>query len=78
MLFQQLKWVRENRFKMCNNLKSRVIADYKPVKYVPCFLQKLVCKLKESGINIGLLFNLIRCTEVLLNCEHLPIRLVSK
>ncbi|WP_347488623.1 S8 family peptidase [Desulfoscipio sp. XC116] len=48
MLLQQVKWIRENRLKMCANLKKRLVADYKPVRYVPCFLQGLVRKLKRK------------------------------
>ncbi len=48
MLFHHVKWIRENRFKMCVNLKKRVISDYKPVKFVPCFLQGLVRRFKRK------------------------------
>ncbi len=48
MLLHHVKWIRENRLKMCTSLKKLVMSDYKPVRFVPCFLQGLVCKLKRK------------------------------
>ncbi|SFQ95839.1 S8 family peptidase [Desulfoscipio geothermicus] len=48
MLFHQVKWLRVQRGKLCPVLKKRVLADYKPVKYVPCFLQGLLKKVKRN------------------------------
>jgi len=33
---------------MCTDLTKRVLSDYKPVKFIPCFLQALVRKFKRK------------------------------
>ncbi|KAF1086277.1 Serine protease AprX [Sporotomaculum syntrophicum] len=48
MLFYQVEWLRENRLKLCSTLKKRVLAEYKPIKFIPCFLQDWVYKLKRK------------------------------
>jgi len=48
MLFHHVKWIRENRCKICSDLRKQVMSDYKPVKFIPCFLQALVRKFKRK------------------------------
>lgn len=48
MLLHQVNWIREHRDKMCFILKKRVLADYKPIKYVPSCLQGFIKKYRKK------------------------------
>lgn len=47
MIFQEVAWIRSHGNKFCQTLKSSAMEWYRPLKHVPCFLQKPFKYLKQ-------------------------------
>lgn len=48
MLLQEIRWIRKHRAKLCPVLRKELINSYRPVRYVPWFLYRLVRSIKHS------------------------------
>ncbi|HEX3030676.1 MAG TPA: S8 family peptidase [Bacillota bacterium] len=55
MLTTNLKWVRSYSRKMCPNLRSVLIANLRPQRWIPCFLQSLLDRWKARFTRIGVI-----------------------
>ena len=40
MFLKEANWIRQNRKKFCPNLRKHALDWYRPIRFVPCFLQK--------------------------------------
>ena len=40
MIIKQVGWIRQNTVKMCPILRKTALECYKPIKHLPCFMQK--------------------------------------
>ena len=52
MILQELGWLRAGGSKLCPLLKKTALQWYRPVRLVPCFLQKLVRFIKKRVVRI--------------------------
>ncbi|HEX3032518.1 MAG TPA: S8 family serine peptidase [Bacillota bacterium] len=53
MLVSDLLWVRKHSRKMCPKLRTEVLNNYRPNKWLPCFLQPLVTRWRERYAKIN-------------------------
>ena len=40
MILQEITWIRTNKHKFCPTLRTHALEWYRPLRYVPCFMQK--------------------------------------
>ncbi|SNR87677.1 serine protease AprX [Anaerovirgula multivorans] len=48
MIFHKVSWIRSHRHKFCPTLRTMALEWYRPVNYVPCFIQKYFRIFKQS------------------------------
>lgn len=47
MIHEDVKWIRNHRHKLCPSLRKQALNWYKPIRYLPCFLQNPLRPMKQ-------------------------------
>lgn len=58
MIYQEVRWIRSNAEKFCPHLKKAALEWYRPLKFVPCLLQKPLKFLKQRFKKIPVIVQL--------------------
>lgn len=71
MLFQEVAWIRTHGDKFCQELKKSAMDWYRPLKHVPCFLQKPFGYLRQRWRKIPVIVQTDRSQPGLLSAGDL-------
>lgn len=52
MIFQEISWIRSYNHKLCPLLRKAALEWYRPLKFIPCFIQKFFKKIKQRWYKI--------------------------
>lgn len=73
MIFQEASWIRLNTDKFCPILKKQALEWYRPLKYMPCFIQKLYKSIKQRFKKVPIIVQLDEDLEYSTCLQHLSI-----
>lgn len=68
MILNEVNWIRQNRKKFCPHLRRQALDWYRPIRFVPCFLQKVVKKIIQPLRKVPVIVQVEQyCDELSIN-----------
>lgn len=68
MILKEVNWIRQNRKKFCPTLRKQALDWYRPIRFVPCFLQKFFKKIIQPFRKVPVIVQAEQyCDELTIN-----------
>jgi len=71
MVFQEVSWIRSHGHKICPVLKKAALEWYRPLKYVPCFMQKPFKYIKQRWRKLPVIVQVKNTEDYLFSIEKI-------